>query len=141
MLLLTLAQPAWCAPFCTSRAGAASRLGPADSQHASWARPGEAPAEGRGSEPTNEFSTAPGSSLDASEGSARLTPGPAAHEAREQQISEVKRLAISPCATGPGSVGLWLGQAGTAVPGAVLSRACQSPCSGALEIFQSYLRR
>ncbi|CAL8363344.1 unnamed protein product [Gadus morhua 'NCC'] len=51
MLLLTLAQPAWCAPFCTSRAGAASRLGPADSQHASWARPGEAPAEGRGSAP------------------------------------------------------------------------------------------
>ncbi|KAJ3594048.1 hypothetical protein NHX12_006380 [Muraenolepis orangiensis] len=42
MLLLTLAQPAWCAPFCTSRAGSASRLCPAASQHASWARPGEA---------------------------------------------------------------------------------------------------
>lgn len=42
MLLLTLGLSAWCAPFCTSRAGTASCLCPADSQHASWALPGEA---------------------------------------------------------------------------------------------------
>ncbi|KAF0043299.1 hypothetical protein F2P81_004636 [Scophthalmus maximus] len=42
LLLLTLGLSAWCAPFCTSKAGTASCLCPADSQRASWALPGEA---------------------------------------------------------------------------------------------------
>lgn len=42
MLLLTLGLGVWCGPFCTSRAGTASCLCPAYSQHASWALPGEA---------------------------------------------------------------------------------------------------
>ncbi|KAI3377099.1 hypothetical protein L3Q82_000298 [Scortum barcoo] len=42
LLLLTLGLSAWCAPFCTSRAGTASCLCPADLQCASWALPGEA---------------------------------------------------------------------------------------------------
>ena len=40
--LLTLGLSAWCAPFCTSKAGTASCLCPAESQCASWALPGEA---------------------------------------------------------------------------------------------------
>ncbi|KAK2920294.1 hypothetical protein Q8A73_002498 [Channa argus] len=42
LLTTTLGPSAWCAPFCTSRAGTASCLCPADSQCASWALPGVA---------------------------------------------------------------------------------------------------
>lgn len=41
-MLLTLGLSAWCAHFCTSRAGTASCLCPADSLCASWVLPGEA---------------------------------------------------------------------------------------------------